>query len=788
MTPAAESPDLAAVGRAVARVDGRAKVTGAASYLADMAVEDMAHAVAVRSPHPRARVTGIDASAALARPGVLAVLTPEDVAGLPPVRIFADSPPVARILTDTPQYAGDAVAAVVAETEALARQAAAEVEVDYQPLPPVLTAAEALAAEIELHPEAPQNRAGPPVNIARGDPDAALAGCWRVFRDSYATQRQCAQTIEPLACVCHWRGDRLDVWTHLDSMFHFRDALAEALATDPETVRIHPPEALGATFGLKNSLLASLEPLAALASRRTGRPVKLALTPEESMAATVTRHPARIDLVTGMNADGTIAARTAEVLLDSGAYGWGYVVALSMAGKWASLYRTEHLRFSAVSVYTNHVPGGAYRSVGTAQIHFAMESQLDEIARSLGIDPVELRRRNLIGVGDPLTFGTPIRSFGAESCLAEGAAAFDWPPKTRGPDRFSAESDPDAAGGPDRPTVDPIGWRRGVGMAVGMHHAGLTGLTPMPEASRCRAELRADGAVEIAVGVVDKGQGSLTTLTLVAADELGLPPERVRVVNLGTAAVPFDPSGAEASRTTYVMGRAVADGARKLRAAIRNRFGCDPAELTPDRPTAPSPAGQTPEPARGPAGQPPERLAAWDPTAEPVRVEGYFEPADRDPLPVVGAHFCEVEVDCATGAVRVLRYVAAQDVGRVINPLGCAGQMEGGIHHGIGYALTEELVYDDGAPLNPDFMGYKVLMAPDMPAIEAIPVEDPDPDGGPSGAKGVGTPIIPAIAPAVANAVRDAIGVRLTELPMTPPKVLAALMSAASPAPTGETP
>lgn len=768
MTPAAESPDRAAVGRNVARVDGRAKVTGAASYLADMAVEDMAHAVAVRSPHPRARVTGIDASAALARPGVLAVLTPEDVTGLPPVRIFADSPPVARILTDTPQYAGDAVAAVVAETEALARQAAAGVEVDYQPLPPVLTAAEALAAEIGLHPEAPQNRAGPPVNIARGDPDAALAGCWRVFRGSYATQRQCAQTIEPLACVCHWRGDRLDVWTHLDSMFHFRDALAEALATDPETVRIHPPEALGATFGLKNSLLASLEPLAALASRRTGRPVKLALTPEESMAATVTRHPARIDLVTGMNADGTIAARTAAVLLDSGAYGWGYVVALSMAGKWASLYRTEHLRFSAVSVYTNHVPGGAYRSVGTAQIHFAMESQLDEIARSLGIDPVELRRRNLIGVGDPLTFGTPIRSFGAESCLAEGAAAFGWPSKTR-----------------DRPAVDPIGRRRGVGMAVGMHHAGLTGLLPMPEASRCRAELRADGAVEIAVGVVDKGQGSLTTLTLVAADELGLPPERVRVVNLGTAAVPFDPSGAEASRTTYVMGRAVADGARKLRTAIRDRFGCDPAELAPNRPAAPSPSGPPPESptARGPGGPPPEPLAAWDPAAEPVRAEGYFEPADRDPLPVVGAHFCEVEVDCATGAVRVLRYVAAQDVGRVINPLGCAGQMEGGVHHGIGYALTEELIYDDGAPLNPDFMGYKVLMAPDMPVIEAIPVEDPDPDGGPSGAKGVGTPIIPAIAPAVANAVRDAIGVRLTELPMTPPKVLAALMSAERPSP-----
>ncbi len=681
MTPVTPGP---AVGRAVARVDGWAKVSGTATYLTDMSGPDMTHAAVVRSEHPRARVVGIDASDVQAWPGVLAVLTPDDGAGLPPVRIFADSPPIARILTSTPQFVGDAVAAVVAETETLARQAAAAVAVDYEPLPAVLTALQARAAEIELHPEAPGNRAGPPVNIARGDAEAALAGCDRVFRDSFTTQRQCAQTIEPLACVCHWTDGYLDVWTHLDSMFHFRDTLAEALAVDPERVRIHPPEALGATFGLKNSLLSSLEPLAALASRRVGRPVKLTLSPEESMAATVTRHRAHIDLVTGVNHDGTIVARTAAVLLDSGAYGWGYVVALSMAGKWASLYRTEHLRFSAVSVYTNHVPGGAYRSVGTAQIHFAMESQLDEIARSLGIDPVELRRRNLIGVGDQLPFGTEIRSFGALACLDQGATAFGWEPAA------------DRVRRPDRRPIDPIGRSRGTGMAMGMHHAGLTGLTPIPEMSRCQAELLADGTVEITVGVVDKGQGSLTTLTLVAADELGLAPDRVRVANLGTAAVPFDPSGAEASRTTYVMGRAVADGARRLRETIRDRFGSDPAELTA------------------------AEMAASGPTG-PIRAQGYFEPTDRDPLPVVGAHFCEVEVDHATGCVRVLRYVAAQDVGRVINPLGCAGQMEGGIHHGLGYALTEELLHDEGFPLNPNFMGYKVLMASDMPAIEDRP-------------------------------------------------------------------
>ena len=724
------------VGSSVPRVDGWGKVSGTAEYLTDMALPNMAHATVVRSPYPRARIREIDPTAALATPGVLAVLTAADVADYPPVRIFADSPPVQRILTDTPQFTGDAVAAVVATTEAAARQGILAVEVDYDPLPAVLTATDARDGDVQLHPAAPGNRAGPPINVSRGDVAAALADCAHVFRHSFSTQRQCAQTIEPLACICDWTGAHLDVWTHLDSMFHFRDALAEALALDPEQVRIHPPEALGASFGLKNSLIASLEPLAALCSRTVDRPVKLALSPEESMSATVTRHPARIDLVTGVDADGILRARCADVLLDSGAYGWGYVVALSMVGKWATLYRTEHLRFSATSVYTNHIPGGAYRSVGTAQIHFAMESQLDDIARSLGIDPVELRRRNLTRVGDPLSFGTTIRSFGAEACLDRGGEVAGWVPPT------SAEQGVT----PRRP--DPLGRSRGRGMAMGMHHSGLTGLTPIPEVSRCNVEFGSDGTVSISLGVIDKGQGALTTLTLVAADELGLPPERIRVHNLGTAAVPLDFWGAEASRTTYVMGRAVSDGARRLREAICERLGVEPAEVTA------------------------ESLQG----TEPIAVEGYFAPTDNDPLPVTGAHFCEVEVDHATGQVRVLRYVAAQDVGRVINPLGCRGQVEGGLHHGIGYALVEELRHDEGAPLNPNFMGYKVLMADDMPDIEVVLIEDPDPDGGPYGAKGVGTPVIPAIAPAVANAVRDAIGVRLTELPMTPPRVLAALL------------
>lgn len=711
-----------AVGQPLIRVDGHDKVDGKAVYLADMVVDNMLYGAAIRSPFPRAKVISIDGSAALALTGVTALLLPDDIDHLPSLRVFADSPPIQRIVTSNPNYVGDVVAGVAATTPELALKAAQLVEVEYRQLTPCLTTEQSISGDFQLHDSAPDNRAGPVIAIARGQADDLLENAEHVFRDTYFTQRQAAQTIESLSCICDWTSeDKLHVWTHLDSMFHFRDSLAESVGLPEESVLIHHPPNLGATFGLKNSLLAGLEPLAALLSKKAGQPVKLVLSPEESMSATVTRHPAKIELATAIDDDGKIIARTADIVLDSGAYGWGYVVALSMLGKWATLYPCENIRFTATSVYTNHVPGGAYRSVGTAQIHFAMESQIDDIARALNIDAIEFRRRNLVRAGDRLSMGTEIRSLGVDACLDQGAEAFGWQ-------------------GPLAPGPSTIGVTRGVGMAVGLHHAGLTGLIPTPEGSRCRAEVTSDGQYLITIGVVEKGQGSSTTLTLVAAEELGVDPELVTVTNTGTDNVPLDYSGAEASRTTYVMGRAVVDAAQRLRAAI-DAAG-DPLALV---------------------GQP---------------VDGVFVPDDKDPLPVIGAHFCEVEVDHATGLVRVVRYVAAQDVGRVINVLGCKGQIEGGIHHGLGYALCEELLYDQGYPVNPNFMGYKVLMAGDMPDITAILVEDPDPDGGPYGAKGVGTPVIPAIAPAVANAIRDAIGTRLDRLPMTPPRVLRALIDA----------
>tara|TARA_B100000029_G_scaffold468777_1_gene506077 strand:+ start:2682 stop:4859 length:2178 start_codon:yes stop_codon:yes gene_type:complete len=712
------------LGKSLERSDGRSKAEGKALYLRDMVLPDLTFAAVIRSSVPRARVKEIDKLSALQISGVIDVITAEDVEEFHPVSIFPNSPKIQRILTHTPQFVGDAVGAVVAESFELARKVADEIEIEFDELSSCLTIEESLLNEVVIHESMSDNLAGPVINHSNGNFEDTIGKCTYVFEGEYETQRQCAQTIEAMACVCDWSDQNLlRVWTHLDSMFHFRDSLAEILGLDADSVVVEPPEALGATFGLKNSIIASLEPLCAVLSRRVGRPVKLQLTPEESIFTTVSRHPSKIRLITGLDEEKKIVARKAEVLLDSGAYGWGYVVALSMLGKWVCLYPCEHLEFAATSVYTNHISGGAYRAVGTAQIHFAMESQIDEICKELNLDPLSFRLVNAAKVGDKLPMGTQIRSWGLKECLEEGAEIFKWDERKR-----------------RRPKIlSNFETLRGTGMAIGMHHAGLTGLIPNPEGSKCEALIAEDGKFEFRVGVVEKGQGSVTTLEIVAAEVLAVDIEQVKIVNLGTSAVPFDYSGAEASRTTYVIGRAVADAAVKIR-EILDSSKKSPVEL----------AGHS--------------------------VIGEFVPRDNDPLPVIGAHFCEVEVDSVSGVVSVVRYVAAQDVGKIINLNGCLGQVEGGIHHGLGFALLEELEYEEGFPMNPNFMGYKVLMASDMPKIEVVLVENSDPDGGPFGAKGLGTPVMPAVAPAVANAIADAIGARICELPITPYKVMEVLV------------
>lgn len=745
----------ALIGREFARADAWAKAAGAVSYVSDVSLPGMLEAAVLRSPLPRARLTHIDVSAAMSVPGVVCTLVPDEVKDTKPGRAFADSPAIQTVLTAAPMFVGDAVAAVAARTREAALEAVHAIAVDWEELPPLLDATEALSSTIQLYGDAPGNLTGPPVTMDRGHFEKEIDRVAHVFVDEYRTQRQCAQTIEPMGCICRWdaRGD-LEIITHLDNVFHFQHQVAEVLELAPKRVRLRPPAALGATFGLKNGLLAHLEPLCAVLAQKANAPVRLTLSPEENMFATVTRHPANIRLTTGVTAEGKLHARGAEVVLDSGANGFGHVVLHSMLSKWVTLYETQHVRFEGRAAYTNRTPCGAYRGVGTAQIHFALESQIDDIARALEIDPLQFRLNNAVRPGAVLPGGTPIRALGVRECLKQGAAAIRW------------------ADRPKCPADSSNRVRRGFGMALGMHHAGITKLVPgITETSSCRLRLEPDGRVALCMAVVDKGQGAQSTLLAVAAEVLGLTLDRLRVDDLDSAAVPYDAFGAEASRTTYVMGRAVAEAAEKLRerilVAARLRVPEDAGDFTISEDWV-----RVVE----------RRLCSVAEIAReiaPCECVGEFTPEDGDPLPVIGAHFCEVEVDLGTGQTRVLRFVAAQDVGRVINRLGCEGQIEGGVHHGLGYALLEELLMSDaGQPLNPDFMGYRVLMAPDMPEIVPVLVEAHDPEAGPFGAKGVGTGVIPAIAPAVCNAIRDAVGVRVTSAPVTPARLLAALEDA----------
>lgn len=741
--PAAGSPFT---GRRYPRLEAAAKASGAARYLSDTRLAGMLEAAVVRSPLPHARVRSIDFSAALALPGVIGVLGADEVTDLPPAKSFPDAPEVQRVLTTEPMFVGDAVAAVVAVDQATARRAAGLVEVDYQELPALFDPVESARGEQILFPQAPGNLAGPEVSFSRGDVDAAFARAHRVFEQEYRLQRQCAQTIEPMGCICDWSDpDTLEVITHLDNVFHFQEQLAEVLGIDEHVLRIRTPEALGATFGLKNGLMPSLEGLCALLSRRVQRPVRLQLTAEESISATVTRHPCTITLRTAVDEDGNLLGRTADVLLDAGAYGFGYIVAISMLGKWATLYRTEHLRFVGRAFYTNQIPGGAYRGVGTAQLHFALESQIDDIARAVGVDPLEYRMRHVLRPGDRLLKGTPVQALGIAECAERGAAAIGWA---------------------DRPAPDPTArFARGTGMAFGLHHSGFTGALPgIGESSTARAKLLADGRILLETASIDKGQGTFSTLAAVAADVLGVDLADIVIAPIDSRELPMDLMGAEASRTTYVAGRAVEMACEQLRTAVlaaaARRMSCLPEDLALGGGAVHSAAGSL-------------TLAEVSADLGDRVQEAEFVPEGTDQLPVIGADFCEVEVDRLTGLVRVLRFVAAQDVGKAINVLGCEGQIEGGLHHGIGYALTEEMLIEDGHPVNGNFAGYRVLMAPQMPEITSILVEHPDPRGGPAGSKGIGTGVIPAIAPAVCNAIRDAVGVRPTRLPVTPARLLA---------------
>lgn len=745
--PSLETP--AGVGHAPPRPDAAAKIAGTARYGDDWFLEGMHFLQVVRSPHPHAAIEGIDAAAALAEPGVVAVLTARDVPGVNRFGILVADQPV--LAEERVRFCGEAVALVVATSPEAAQRGAAKVQVAYRPLPAVFSPAAA------LQPEAPRLHAGgnclaAPV-VQKGDVAAGFAAAEVVLEETYTTPFIEHAYIEPEAGVAYFDAEgRLTLIVSTQTPYLDRDACAKVLGLPPERLRVIQA-ATGGGFGGKLDL--SVQPLLALAAYATGKAVKLAYRREESFLSTTKRHPYEVHYRLGATRDGRLTAVQVRILGDTGAYAsWGPTVIRRAVIHAPGPYVVPHYRGEGCVVYTNNPICGAMRGFSTPQVAFAAESQLDMLARRLGLDPIELRLRNCLRPGDATATGQVLRhSVGLEATLL--AVRDTWRELQKQP----------------LPPQEHLAY--GVGVACMWYGIGNTAL---PHPSTVRVALDDDGAVHLYTSAADIGQGVHTVLLQILAEVLQLPLSALRLTAADTLLTP-DSGKTSASRQTYVTGQATYEAAVQLRELLR-RHG---AELLGSAAAEVEVAGgQVRCRRRGTALSLAELAAAFrqqgvvaactatcDPPATPLDAAG-----QGAPYPTYGfaTHLAQVQVDRRTGEVRVRRFIAAHDVGKALNPQAVEGQIEGGVVMGLGFALTEQ--YLPGQTRN--FSTYLIPTFQETPEIYPLLVESAEPTG-PFGAKGVGELAMIGTAPAITNAIYDAVGVRIRSLPATPEKVFRAL-------------
>ena len=751
----------AIIGRPQPLLDGRARVTGALRYTADLPQNGVLHARFVTSPHPHARVDGIDASQAEAMAGVVRVLTAADLPSFEPTgrtRLL--------LARDRVMFVGQPVALVVAESEAAAADAAPEVNVSYTPLAAVTDLERARATDAPLvwpegmpgesdeaaahgadvaGDEGGQQRSNVAnaISFQRGDPAAAFAAAHAVVERSYRTAIVHQSYLEPHATVVDSdsAGDGVTVWSCTQAQFAVRKEVADILGLPESDVHVKPMP-VGGGFGGKFILY---EPLVALAARVVGAPVRLILTRQEELLAAIPAPAAAITIKLAADAGGALTAIAADFKFDSGCFpNSPHSIAALMTG---SMYQCPNLDIQGAAVLTHKPSTGAYRAPGIPQQAFALESTLDELARTLGIDPVELRLRNASRRGDPMANGQPWPNIGMREVLE----------RTREHPIWRNRDAAHAAG-------------RGVGVAIGGWLGGVEGAT-------AACTLNRDGTLHVHVGSVDL-TGTTTAFALIAADAFGIDPEQVRVISADSDTGYY--SGASGgSKITYSVGPAVLAAARDARAQTlriaATEFEADEADLE-------IVAG-----AVRVKGVPAPALSLAELAAKTMQFGGRYAPvkgngrtAPRGRSPAFCAQLAEVEVDAETGAVEVRRLAVVQDVGKAINPLAAGGQLMGGATQGLGWALYEALEYDaEGQLRTGSLMDYAL---PDITQsaheLEAVMVEV-ESDHGPYGARGVGEPPVTATAGAVANAIRAAAGGRVTTLPMTPARVLQAIDAAA---------
>jgi putative selenate reductase molybdopterin-binding subunit len=756
------------VGAPKQKVDALRLAKGHPSFTDDFSLPGMLYAALLNSPHAHARIRRIDASKARLLPGVRAVLTYEDLPRVmfaPGCQSYPNPKPYDQASLDNKvRYVGDKVAVVAADTQEIARQALELIEVDYEIFPAVFDADAALADGAPVIHDEPDaigikdaaRNLVVTINANVGDVERGFRESTHIFEHNYHLQQVQHTPIEPHVCITYWDEDeRLVVRTGTQAPFHMRRVLAPILGLPIGRIRVIKPR-LGGGFGGKMDII--LEDLCAHLTMKTGRPVRFEMDREQEFTTTRSRHPASITYRAGVDADGNLKALDMTVVENTGAYGvQGFTVANLIGARGLSTYRCPNIRFDARVAYTNLPVPSAFRGFGGPQAQFAMECMMDEMAAELGLDPVAFRMKNAIRVGEEIAImallgeGGPVAQTVPSSrlpeCVEQAARSINW----------SRHTDPVWKVDPARPHI-----RRGLGMCILMHGTAIPGL----DMGGAVIKMNDDGSFNLLIGAADLGTGSDTVLAQMAAETLGVPLETILVYSSDTDLTPFD-AGAYASSTTYISGAAVQKAAERVRQKLFERAALM-LNTTTDGMTARD-----------------ECIYAADGRSVTLneiglhslhalnqeQIMGTASHVSMVSPPSFGSQFAEVEVDIESGEVRVKKLVLAVDCGTIINPQTAEGQMEGGMAQALGYAISEEMVYDEsGKLLNPRFGDYRIFQADEMPEMTCILVPSFE-QSGPFGAKGLGEIVAEGVAPAVANAVYHATGLRVRSLPLTPEKV-----------------
>jgi CO/xanthine dehydrogenase Mo-binding subunit len=743
---------LRIVGQPVPRKDGRDIVTGNVIYGTDVILPGMLHGVIVRSSIPSGKINRINVTRAVGTAGVKAVLTAADVPsrrfgyGIKDELIFAD---------EKVRYAAEPIAAIAAIDEDTAEEAARLVEVDYDPTPGIYDVLDATREGAALvHEEMASYEPNrlvtrewkpcPKTNIVhhnefnRGDVEQGFREAEHVFENTFRTRRVHHGYMEPHACVAKVENDKITVWTSTQKAFIVRAMLADIFGVPEGSIRVLCTK-IGGGFGGKNG--GRLEQYAVALAQKTGRPVRIVMRRSEEFTASAGSVPAAIVIKTGVKRDGTITARAAKFFWDCGAYTDGLPASNRALKDAAGPYRIPHLQVTSSLVYTNTMRGCPFRGLGVPEAIWAGESQMDMIAHRLGLDPVEFRMKNLLDHGDVSPNGDVVDDVTAKECLQRAVDAIGY--------NKSKAKKPDHAVGISMVYKTPTG-------AGGLSSAVVS--------------INRDGSVQLLVGSSDVGGGMETSLAQIAAEELCVDVVDVSVGSADTATVPFD-HGTYSSRVLVSSGTAVLRAAAEARSELlkiaAEILGEEPSSLLLRQKKIYRRTGTEAATIESIFRDP--RCRQKNIVATALAIDDGHKSGWR-----FGAQAVEIAVDRQTGQIEVLRVVSVHDVGKAVNPPLVVGQVEGGVVMGLGYALAEELYLDDGRIINAEFSDYGIPFAEQVPPIQTILLESPLADG-PFGAKGIGEIGLFAIAPAIANALQNACGARITDLPMRPEKVLAAL-------------